>query len=295
LILYKKIQICIACVAVWAGSGCTMMSLERHTVAQTDSAMDVRYREILDNLALIANNPSALPSYATIFSGSASVQDTGQLISTTTLPYYTVGSEALNPSVTRQITENWVLDPLLDPERMEAIRAACQWVIGGPEYVFKDSMSLLIRPDQAPKGPDRHFAVADQLARLSAGWLSVGKHTDVPPRALYKAHCGQTWVWVTPEGMKGLADFTLILQHIARIQINSGTLFNLPPVFTPIVFATADSKSTDRNQTTVQVVVDQSGRLVTDFPYFKVRIDDTRADSNLISILSSSGLSTVPH
>jgi hypothetical protein len=281
--------------AIGASAGCTMTSLKRHTVAQTDSAMDVRYREVMDNLALIANNPSALPSYASIYSGSAAVQDTGQLMSTTTLPYYTVGSEVLNPSLTRQITENWVLDPLLDPERMEAIRAACQWALFGPGGVHKDSISLLIRPEEAPHGPDRHFGVADQLAQLPAGWVSVGKLKDVPACALYKAHCGHAWVWVTPDGMKGLSDFTLILQHLSRVPINAGGLFNLPPVYTPIVVATADSDPANRFQTTVQAVVDQSGRLVTDVPYFKVRIDDTRADSNLISILSSSGISTVPH
>ena len=27
-------------------TGCTMMSLERHTVAQTDSTIDLRYREV---------------------------------------------------------------------------------------------------------------------------------------------------------------------------------------------------------------------------------------------------------
>jgi hypothetical protein len=271
-----------------------MMSLERHTIAQTDSAMDLRYREVMDNLALVAGNPSALPSYATIFTGSAAVQDTGQLASTTTWPY-SVGSEALNPSLTRQITQNWTLDPLLDPERMEAIRAACQWVLGGPERLSRDSMSLLIRPDQAPQGPDRHFGVADQLGQLPPGWLGVGKRSEVPACALYRAHCGDTWVWVTPDGMKGLADFTLILLNIARVPINSGTLFNLPPVFMPVVLRTADSTPSSRIQTTVQVVLDQSGRLVTDFPYFKLRIDDARTDPNLLSVLSSSGISIVPH
>ena len=249
--------------AVCACHGCTMMSLERQTVTQTDTAIDIRYREVMDNLALIARNPSALPSYATIYSGTASVQDTGQLISTTTLPW-SVGSEALNPSFMRQIGDNWVLDPLVDPEKMEAIRAACQWAIGGPDRVYPDSRSLLIRPDQAPKGPERHFGVAERLAQLPPGWLGVGKHADIPACAFYKAHCGDTWVWVNPGGMKGLAEFTIILQDIARIPINSQTLFNLPPVFTPIVFATADSKPTDRFQTTVQAVVDQGGHLVTD-------------------------------
>lgn len=282
--------------AVYAGAGCTMTSLERHTVAQTDSAMDVRYREAMDNLALVADNWSALPSYASIYSGSATVQDTGQLILNSTVPYYSVGSDVVNPSFQRQITQLWTLDPLLDPERMEAIRAACQWGIGGPDRVYKDSMSLLIRPDQAAPGPHRHFAVAEDLARLPPGWLKVGRHREIPVCAVYKAHRGDTWVWVTPEGMRGLADFTLVLQHIARVPINAGAVLNLPPTFTPITFRTADSQAADPFQTTVQAVVNESGQLVPDFPYFKVRVDDTRADSQLISILGAGPIgSFVPH
>jgi hypothetical protein len=282
--------------AVYAGTGCTMTSLERHTVAQTDAVMDVRYREAMDNLAMVADNPSALPSYATIYSGSATVQDQGQIILNSTVPYYSVGSDVVNPSFQRQITQLWTLDPLLDPERMEAIRAACQWAIWGPNRVYKDSMSLLIGPQQAPPGPDRHFGVAEELAHLPPGWLKVGRHRDIPACAVYKAHRGGTWVWVTPEGMKGLADFTLVLQKIARVPINGGAVLNLPPTFSPIAFQCADNKATSPFQTTVQAVVNESGQLVTDFPYFKLRIDDTRADSQLISILGSGPIgSFVPH
>jgi hypothetical protein len=273
-----------------------MTSLERHTVAQTDASMDVRYREAMDNLALVADNWSALPSYSSIFSGSAAVQDLGQMIQNSTVPYYSVGSAMVNPSFQRQITQLWTLDPLLVPERMEAIRAACQWAIGGPERVYSDSMSLLIRPDQALAGPERHFGVADDLARLPANWLKTGRHCDIPSCAVYKAHHGDSWVWVTPEGMASLSQFTIILQKIARIPINGGAVLNLPPQFTPIVFKTADSKSTDRFHTTVQAVVNENGQLVTDFPYFKVRVDDLRADSQLISILTSGPISgLVPH
>jgi hypothetical protein len=282
--------------AVSAGAGCTMTSLERHTVAQTDAVMDVRYREAMDNLALVAANWSALPSYATIYSGSATVQDQGQIMLNSTVPYYSVGSDVVNPSFQRQITQLWTLDPLLDPERMEAIRAACQWAIGGPDWVYKDSLSLLIRREQAPAGPDRHFGVAEDLARLPAGWLKVGRHREIPSCAVYKAHRGNTWVWVTPEGMKGLADFTLILQHIARVPINGQTVLNLPPSFTPIVIRTTDTQANDGFLTTVQALVNQNGQLVTDFPYFKLRVDDNRADSQLISILGSGPISSfVPH
>lgn len=158
------------------------MSLERHAVAQSDSAVEVRYQEVLDNLARIAHDPSALPSYASIFSGTIFVQDQGQVVSSNVLPYISSnkGLAALNPSIQRQISQNWVLDPISAPEKLEALRAACQWAIGGPEHVTPYSMSLLIRPDQAPAGSDRHFSVADDLARLPAGWLGIGKHKDIP-------------------------------------------------------------------------------------------------------------------
>ena len=45
----------IATVAILClASGCTMMSLERHTVAQVDTTTELRYREVMNNLAMIA-------------------------------------------------------------------------------------------------------------------------------------------------------------------------------------------------------------------------------------------------
>ena len=48
-------------------------------------------------------------------------------------------------------------------------------------------MPLLISPDQAPPGADRHFDVADKLTHLPPGWLCTGRHLDVPRTALYSA------------------------------------------------------------------------------------------------------------
>jgi hypothetical protein len=286
----------IVAAAVFVCPGCTMMSLERHSVAQVDTTTDLRYREVMNNLALIANDPSTLPNYTSIFSGTIFVQDMGQMVSTTTWPYVaSVGSQATNPSLNRQISQNWTLDPLLVPEKLEAMRAACQWAIGGPDHVSRDSMSLLVRPQDAPPGPNRHFSVADKLGELPAGWLSFGSSSDVPKCARYKAHCGPTWVWVTPAGMKGLADFTLVIQNIARVQINSSTLFNPLPVYTPITFLVKDDDPSDRIRVTAQVVVDQSGHLKTDLPYLPIRVETTGVDSAIRSAISAAGISSVPH
>lgn len=273
-------------------TSCTMMSLKRHAVAQGNSATDLRYHEVMDNLAMIADDPTTLPSYASIFSGTAWVQDQGQQITTITWPRV-FGAQAVNPMLNRQISQNWVLDTITSPEKVEAMRAACRWAIEGPEHIDKEGMSLLIRPELAEPGTERHFGGADKLAQLSPGWLGVGGARDVPLCACYKAHSGKTWVWVTADGMKGLTDFTLIIQDIARISINSPTLFNLPPIYTPIVLASAESVGPDnRMAMTAQVVIDQSGHLVPDIPYTKTRIDTLGIESQLRSAISAAGVTT---
>jgi hypothetical protein len=60
--------------------------------------------------------------------------------------------------------------------------------------------------------------------------LQVGRLKDVPLGACYKAHCGGTWVWVMPDGMAGLADFTLVLHDIATL--DPSAVYAPPPLVT---------------------------------------------------------------
>jgi hypothetical protein len=287
--------------AVCTCTGCTMMSLERNTVAQVDSAIDLRYREVMENLARVAADPAALPSYATIFTGTAVISDTEELISTTMWQHVKMGaasqngfaSEAANPQLVRNVNLNWTINPVVEPEKLEAARAAFQWAIGGPQHVNKDSMSLLISAAEAPRGLDRHFGVADKLAQLPRGWLCVGCLRDVPKCAAYKAHCGDTWVWVMPDGMKGLSEFTLIIQSIGRVDLSSPTLFNLPYQYTPIQFETPDSKMDNSMKTIATLYVDPTGQLVTDVPLIRNRLDYSVSDARLRSLIAATA--SAPH
>jgi hypothetical protein len=218
-----------------ASTGCTTLALERHTLAQGHSIADLRYFEVLQNLALVAHDPSALPAYSSIFAGTAQVVDGGQLSSGTLWVVkgimgsnrYGFLSETATPQLTRTVSENWSLDPMIAPEKIEALRCACRWVLFGREMACSSCPDLLAKPDEC-RTPGRHFGVADRLAKLPPGWLHVGCLKDVPLTTHYKAHCGDTWVWVLPDGMAGLADFTLIFQDIARVGINSESLFYQP-------------------------------------------------------------------
>jgi hypothetical protein len=43
---------------------------------------------------------------------------------------------------------------------------------------------------------------------------------DVPHSACYKAHCGDTWIWIMPEHAEAFAQFVLAFQDIATLDIN---------------------------------------------------------------------------
>ena len=64
------------------GPGCTSTALKRATLFQAQSSMDLRYKEVVENLAMVASNPDILPSYSTIFAGTADINDTGKATST---------------------------------------------------------------------------------------------------------------------------------------------------------------------------------------------------------------------
>jgi hypothetical protein len=302
----------------FACTGCTTLALERHTLGQAKSVAELRYLEVLDNLALVAHDPAALPAYSSIFAGTAQVIDTSQFGSSpvwvakgvmgTTVAGFL--SETTSPQFSRSVSENWSLDPLLAPEKIEALRCACRWVVYGPAMACSSCPGLLATPEQSPT-PGRHFGVADRLAHLPPGWLHVGHLKDVPLAAHYRAHCGNTWVWVMPDGMAGLADFTLVFEDIARVNINSPSLFYWPPP--PCVYTRASgpegqgkgkaaaapaadagfwprSPVNDPNSgLVVSVYVDRERHVFWVLPYQPVRFENLGVDSSLRSQLSAAG------
>jgi hypothetical protein len=280
-----------------ASAGCTTFATERNAVAQGAISEELRYREVLDNLAMIADNPGTLPAYASMCTGTAQITDSGSLAATTIWAAKgAMGSgisgffsQTASPGVNRTIIQNWTLDPAVVPEKLEAIRCACQWVVYGPEAVCPDCAGLLKSPDQDPS-PGRHFGVADRLAALPRGWLHVGALSDVPLQACYKAHHGTTWVWVTREGLQGLADFSLVIQSITRVYANSPTLFAIPPPTAPLKIITDAHKGGDKYAVTAVIMVNSSHQLVPASHYYPLRVDNVGADAHLASKINAAGV-----
>jgi hypothetical protein len=272
--------------------GCTMVTLRRETLSQVDSAVDLRFREIIENLALLADDPNALPFYASIYAGTSQITDTMSFGETTlwqrakSLDGF--GSQTANPQLQRQIGQNWTVDPMVDPERLEAMRYACWWVIFGPQSADQAGMSLLARPDQVPCAPGRHFGVLDDMTRLPQGWLQISSIQKPPHCAAYKAQHGKTWVWVLPEGVRGLADFSLVVQSISRVDINSTTLFN--PIWAPATMGIdADADMGCNYTVSVTVAVDCNGKLAPSTPYYRWRLDSLGSDAAIRSQIIAAG------
>lgn len=115
--------------------GCTHVQLERSTLHLLATLTDLRYQEVLDNLARSVQNPSVLPYFSGIGTGSTVVTDMGEsdLTITWTNPRSVAVPmmEALGLKASRSLLENWTLSPIYEADRLEAMRCAYQAVVTG--------------------------------------------------------------------------------------------------------------------------------------------------------------------
>jgi hypothetical protein len=169
--------------------------------------------------------------------------------------------------MTRTPQENWSVSPVADYTQLEAMRCACQWVLTGQDHsnvapILADPEDPNNAIENSTPGYHPHFGVAWRLGRLPPGWLHCGRFCEVPYNALYKSHCGDTWVWVLPDGLEGLAGFTLVLQDIATLNV-APTDNSLPANLTPPVLVTLWSvKPTLPKPSTVVITVKRVGDTV---------------------------------
>jgi hypothetical protein len=238
-----KKSIYILLIGVTCTVGCTSLSLQRHTVNQITSVTDYRYEATLQALAMVAADPATIPSFSLISNGTTSITDTGIINPVTSwggelLPYV-FSTEAIAVTGSRQPQILWTIDPVADHTQLEAIRCACRWALCKENRTHFDCFSILTDPmdPRVSNTKGSHYGVLWRLNRIHDGWLNVGRCCDVPANARYKAHCGEVWAWVMPEGMEGLSEFTLVLQDIATLNVAPGD-GSLPANITPPTLVT---------------------------------------------------------
>src|SRR4051794_25382314 len=91
-------------------SGCTQVQLRRTTINQASTLSELQYHMVLENLALFASQPGALPWHANVSGGTAQVTDLGE-------GQMLLGqSSASGFSATRSVVQQWGLDPVTDTD-----------------------------------------------------------------------------------------------------------------------------------------------------------------------------------
>jgi hypothetical protein len=118
---------------------------------------------------------------------------------------------------------SWTLNPVAEQPLLEDAWYACQWALYGPFAPGTKQFERLRYPtyedivgcsQTVPR--QYHLAMLDEYCQIPCGWLGVGQHC-APHGACYQAHCGETFVWVMPENLPSLSEFTLVLLDIATI------------------------------------------------------------------------------
>ncbi len=66
--------------------------------------------------------------------------------------------------------------------------------------------------------------ILHELAQINAGWFRIGGKWDVPRGACYVGRYKDRYVWVEPDGLEALTDFTLTVLKISSLVKETQTL-----------------------------------------------------------------------
>jgi uncharacterized membrane protein YgcG len=132
----------VTCILL-ACSGCLQHQLNTKSLKLTTSSNDLFYGQVLDNIALINDDPTALPYFDTPATGTVQLQQSVSLGYTGTwnimgdvskaaiaaMPT-ALGMNALALTPSQADSETWQLNPLADPDRLYLMHCAYRTVLG---------------------------------------------------------------------------------------------------------------------------------------------------------------------
>jgi hypothetical protein len=189
---------------------------------------DVQQQQVLDNLAMFAADPNAVPYYSDISVVGTSVSDTGSASASPSWTKAGFSSVSAAFSGSRINQDSLSLSPVTDSFRLNWMRIAYRAAVGiAPEPdQWRDCCKLIAAWDKTwPAGcpccGNSKNCPVDAQCPLEAclpvsGWYCCGKHRDVPRHACHVGHCGDCWIWVPQEHTDELARLTLIIIGFAQ-------------------------------------------------------------------------------
>ncbi len=221
-----QIRFSVLVLLIAIGSGCTHTQLRTNTVRKAETLNDIYQQQVLDNLAKFICDPNSLPHFAVPTQGTSAVNDSIGADGGVSWNFTRFVGATLGSGGTRQMTENWVMEPVRDPRKLERMRCAYQMVVSRCGFcdlgACPDCHQVLNKFYTGETHNSEWTCKSDRVspACLNAcePWFGAGKECDVPSNCnctLVGHYCDQ-YVWVNPTCYDQLAKLTLCILDFAE-------------------------------------------------------------------------------
>ena len=207
----------------WLLTGCTHEQLASNTARTAGTVMEIQYQMVMDNLARMQRNVTALPSHIRIKQGTVQVSDQ---VGFYQLQVSGAASGTFGgPRAERTISEQWGADAITDPlalkQLQDVYRAAMRLPpLEEPAFLHLDQVRASSKTSTKAKSDQNSLNARmeiDLQRDVPLGWFQVGSEKQVPSDARYVGHSGDSWAWVSPNGLPGLSRFTLLILFITKL------------------------------------------------------------------------------
>jgi|SRR5579863_7897228 len=185
-------------------SGCTHIQLRQSSVQLASTVSDMHDQQVLRNVAMFyQKRRNAIPSFAVVGNGTAQVSDTGTAGPTAGWDPFGLTSVVLGLTASRNIQENWTLNTVNDPDKLEIMRCAFRRLFDGPEMPCNNCSFKL-----------QEYFGSNIDCKLPTGWFECGPRKCVPKDACYVGCYCDTYAWVIPGCEDEFNRFTLSMIEI---------------------------------------------------------------------------------
>lgn len=120
----NRIWLLVLVLVALGNSGCTHTALARRTVNQASTLTDLQYRQVLDNAAMFACNPDALPWHLKLVGGSVQVTDQGTGLFNEVITKGKPNVYSLTVTGQRGVVNQWGVIPTVDADNLQLLELA---------------------------------------------------------------------------------------------------------------------------------------------------------------------------
>ena len=247
-------------------TGCAHTQARRHANHQAATIADLQQQQVLDNLALFMTNPDATPFFAVPTGGTAQIIDSASANVNLVWSATTILTESLGITGSRNVTSNWSLQPINDPDKLQLMRCAYQVATGHQLANLKDcpdcdAITKIWHPASeladVPGIPEKQGVECIP----DPGWFGVGCGKCVPKGCgcLVGRYC-DTYVWVCPGRYDDLNKLTMVILDYATGKPNAKPQQEVTTIWEPVGYDQNNIATGFRVKETVTKTIQFAGR-----------------------------------